>query len=202
MAQFADIEGEADRFEQAAWERGSSALSSGEGDLGDVAEWAQDEAVAHFMMLSDLRKQVVLASLAGMFHQWDKDLREFIDMELHHDIKSDWIDDNVWPASTAKIFELIEQFGWKVTGCRFHGLIEACGLIVNVYKHGKGRSLKLLHSKYPQYLSRFGFESLFGKTFVDHRWVNVTDQQFEKFAEAFDDFWSQMPERSYYAGPN
>jgi hypothetical protein len=203
ISQFDDIEGEADRYEEEAWERALQAPSWGNDDLSDAAEWARDEAIGHYMMLNDLRKQVLLSSIAGLFHQWDKELREFIDMELRHNIKREWIDKNVWKATTFQIFELIEEFDWKPTSLPFFPFIDACNLVVNVYKHGKGPALDRLHKTFPQYLSRMARESMFGKSFIDHRWVEVTTAHFDEFAQAFDDFWTQMPERCYLvAGSN
>lgn len=199
LSQFADIEAEAERFEEEAWEQAMQSPSFGDDDLSAAAEWARDEGIGHYMMLDDLRKQVFLGGIAGMFHQWDKDLREFIDLELLHYIEAEWIDKNVWRASTADIFDMLEQFDWKVRSRPFYPIMDACGLIVNVHKHGKGPSLDRLAKEYPEYLSRTGRDLRFGRMFLDHRWLEASSNHFDLFAQAIESFWTEMPERSYFA---
>ena len=198
LNQFTDIEGEADRYEEKAWEAAQSIpCYDGEIDMGDLAESVRDDAISHYVLLDEMRKQVLLSMIAGLFHQWDKELREFIDMEFMHYTTSEWIEKHIWRATTAQIFEILEEFDWKVTEQPFYKLIDACNLIVNVYKHGKGASLKRLHDNYPKYLTREGWESWTGKVYLDHRWLNVSHEDFDKFADAIKSFWRGMPEQLY-----
>jgi hypothetical protein len=202
LAQFIDIEGEADRYEEEVWTALKTMPSYGEHELSDLAESARDEAIGHYMQLTELRKQVLLGSIAGMFHQWDKDLRDFLDKELSHNVSREWIDKNLWPAKTTDIFDIFSQFGWDVRSHHFYALINACNIIVNVYKHGKGSSLKLLHQAYPKYLpdplGAHGRRSWGGDLFLDYEWLRVSNDDFEEFAKAIEDFWKEMPERSYF----
>lgn len=197
LAQFNDLKAEADNYGKAAYERIGARYGYGDVDEADVAEAAYDEVIAHYQALTDLRKQVLLGGLAGMFHQWDKTLREHLERELIHYFDREKIEKEVWKVPTADLLDLFEEFGWVVKGLSLYSKIDALQLVVNVYKHGKGRSLTELHSKYPEHVvdplaahMPKGFE-----LGLDHEWLTVTDAHFDEFAAAITDFWTAMPER-------
>jgi hypothetical protein len=203
LNQFNDIEAEAERYQEEAWQAAIQAPYHGdEPDMGDIAQGVTDAAAGHYMLLDDMRKQVRLSTTAAMFHQWDKELREYLDNELRHYLERAWINKHIWNGKTVDIFDLFEQFGWKVTHLPFYKLIDACNLVVNVYKHGKGNALTRLHKDYPQYMSKVGIRSWTGTLFLDHRWLEVTDSDFDDFAGAFEAFWREMPDRLVYDFPD
>ncbi|MFT9447659.1 MAG: hypothetical protein ABF574_00030 [Gluconobacter japonicus] len=199
LSQFDNIEGQADRHTEEAYERMSQALGYGEIDMADLAEAAYDKGSAHYQTLTDLRKQMLLGGLAGMFHQWDKTVREHLERELRHDFDGDTIEKEIWKASVTDIMKVFEQFGWPVKTLPCYAKIDAMQLIVNVYKHGKGRSLNQLVERYGEYVCDpirqwMPKDTTFG---LDHEWLIVTDGQLEQFADAIRDFWREMPERLY-----
>lgn len=203
LRQFDDLEAEADKHGQATHERIGARFGYGNVDEADVAEAAYDELIAHFLALTDLRKQVLLGGLAGMFHQWDKTLREHLERELAHYFDRAKIEKEVWRVPTAELMDVFEQFGWAVKSLPLYAKIDALQLVVNVYKHGKGRSLTELHSKYPEHVvdpiaahMPKGFE-----VGLDHEWLTVTDKHFDQFAYAIAEFWSAMPERVFLELP-
>ncbi|MBL0923222.1 MAG: hypothetical protein IBJ12_01995 [Sphingomonadaceae bacterium] len=202
LNQFDDIEGEADRYQDEAWQSAMSAPYYGdEPDIGSIAQAVTDDAAGHYMLLDDMRKQVRLSTVAAMFHQWDKELRDYLENELRHYFNGGWIKKHIWNGKTIDLFDLFEQFGWTVRSQPFYPLIDACNLIVNVYKHGKGAALTRLHNDYPHYLSKLGMKSWTAKHFLDHKWLEITDADFDNFAQAFEAFWRAMPERLVYHLP-
>lgn len=200
LGQFDDIEGEAEIVEAGVWTAQQERPYHPDIDESDIAEWAQDAGLAHYFQLTELKKQVLLGSIAGMFHQWDKELRQFMEKELHHYYNNDAITKKLWPAKTVDLFDLLKQFGWDAAACDFYPHIDACNLIVNVYKHGKGSSLTQLNAKYPKYLPDpvpSGGAFWRGADFLDYSWLAVDNEGFDLFAKAFDGFWTAMPERLY-----
>lgn len=158
LNQFDDIEGEVDRYQEASWQAAMRApYYDDDPDMGRIAEAVTDDAAGHYMLLDDMRKQVRLSTTAAMFHQWDKELREYLENELRHYLDRGWIKKHIWNGRTVDLFDLFEQFGWSVKAKPFYALIDACNLIVNVYEHGKGAALTRLHNDYPQFLSKLGF---------------------------------------------
>lgn len=199
LSQFDDLEGQADRFMNETYERLGRAPGYGDVDMADITEAAHDEGIAHYQALSDLRKQVLLGGLAGMFHQWDKTVREYLEQELRHDFDGERIEKEIWKATFADLLDVFVQFGWPVKTLPCYATLDALQLVVNVYKHGKGRSLTQLAANYGEYvvdpLREWMPKGI--EMGLDHEWLTVTDAQFVAFADAIRAFWTEMPERLY-----
>lgn len=150
FAQFQDIEAEAETYGNEIYDA-MGRYASKYDDPAMYAEAAHDATVDHLIMLSDLHNQVVLGALAGIYHQWDKDLREFIARELRHTTTDETIK-SIWKANAGEVFDLLKDFGWDCRNTAFFPALDASRLIVNVYKHGNGKTLGDLSKKYPNYL--------------------------------------------------
>ena len=78
--------------------------------------------------------------------------------------------------------------------------LDALQLVVDVYKHGKGRNLSELNARYPQHvvdpIKAAGYEAR--RTMLDHEWLTVTNHQFSALLAAIGDVWTAVPERLYY----
>lgn len=200
FAQFRDISEEAERYAEAEYERLGSMPGDGDSDLGALADQANDRAQSFYGLLSDLRKQLLLGALAGLYHQWEKDLRDFIERELVHNIKPEEATKVAWDPNIGNVFDALKEFGWDCRLQPFFAKIEACRLVVNVYKHGKGRSLDELALKHPEYLDRgFPKEALpaFVMDNLDYEYLAISETQFNEIAVALRDFWVEFPERMY-----
>jgi hypothetical protein len=199
IAQFSDIEGEAERFGEAEYERLGDMPGDEYGDMAVIAEMAAERAHSLYGLLSDLKEQMFLGAVAGMYHQWDKDLRHFIERELRHNYEKGSVEKIVWDASVGSVFKVLREFGWDVTSSNFFTLIDACRLTVNVYKHGNGQSLRDLAKRYPQYLN---IPSIGGERmgdFLKHEWLSVSAAQFDDIANGLRAFWVAFPERLFLA---
>jgi len=148
--QFQDIDGEADKYIEEEYHRIGSRLHSDD-DGGEAADAARDAGYGYHGLLTDLHQQMILASLASMYHQWDKGLRDFLEHELQQSFTRKVATDAAWNEYDAP--GILHQFGWDYRQEGFFQEIDACRLIVNVYKHGKGRSLDDLLDRYPNYLT-------------------------------------------------
>jgi hypothetical protein len=137
FAQFQDLEGEAERYSDAEYDRLGSLPGDENSDMGAIAEAAIDRGQEFYSLLSDLKKQMLLGALAGLYHQWDKDLRDFVERELSHYFKSEAVMKIAWDPNVGNVFDVLKQFGWDCRVAPFFAKINACRLIVNVYKHGR-----------------------------------------------------------------
>lgn len=201
LSQFSNIEEEAKSIAEAEYERlGSHPASEDDhGEMAAYAEQAWDTGTSLYMLLDDLRIQTWLGALAGMYHQWDKDLRDFLEDELAHAYKRAEVKEHVWgKADIGKIYDLIEQFGWPVRQRPWFPTLDACRLVVNVYKHGKGASLEQLAKKYPDYLKP-PYQGILpdGMFEPNHEHLGITEEQFSGFDKAIENFWLEFPERLY-----
>lgn len=204
LSQFSDLKGDADRYLAQTMHEMSARPSAGPGDDSHIPEIAYNASIDYYSHLSDLKKQVLLSSLAGMYHQWDKDFRDHLNKELSHYTDENKIEKYVWRPASIEVLEILTDFGWDVKTEPFFDAIGACHLIVNVYKHGKGPALKSLYAQYPQYLPDHINIGLLqgGEEFIDYQWLHVSDEDFEKFADAIHNFWQTMPERLFYKIPD
>lgn len=200
LGNFQNMEEEADLVAEQVYERIGSMLSYGESDMAAAADAAFDHASEFYMMLCDLKKQTTLGALASLFHQWEKDLRGFMERELSRSyVKAD-VDRFCWQPNIGNLFDCLEEFGWSLRQASWFPQINACRLIVNVYKHGKGRSLEDLAQNYPQYLKssldHLGVGSL-QRSSLDHENLAISEVEFGQIADALRQFWVCFPERLY-----
>lgn len=85
--------------------------------------------------------------------------------------------------------KLLNKFRWDISIKNYFKELDACRLVVNVYKHGEGQSFEDLKKKYPQYVGNS--TELYRITDV-----KVNDQQIEAFSSAIVDFWKDIPSES------
>lgn len=200
FAQFYNLETDADKYAEAEYARLGSLQGDQNSDMSEIADIARERSYDYFSMLSDLKLQMLLGGLAGLYHQWDKDLRDFIERELTNYSEKGAVEKLVWKSPVEGVFDVLREFGWDLSACDFFPKIDACRLIVNVYKHGKGVSLNALEERYPEYIdtpfSRAEVPHFFDGH-LSHEWLSVTDSQVDEIAAAFSSFWKQFPERLY-----
>jgi len=195
---FQNIEEEAETYANETYDR-MGRYASEYDDPALYAEAAHDAAIDHMWMLGELHKQVILGALAGMYHQWDKELRDFITRELRYTTTEE-TERTIWKVNSNELFDLLKDFRWDCRTEVFYPALDASRLIVNVYKHGNGKALEDLARKYPAYL--FGYKpAVEGYTSrLDHEMLTVSEDQFEELAVNVRLFWEAFPERNYYRG--
>lgn len=196
---FDNMEAEADRVSEEVYERIGAMWSDDSGDMSVAAETAIEHGVDFYMMLSDLKNQTTLSALASLFHQWEKDFRTFLEKELSRYFERKQIAKLCWQPNIGKLFHVLEECGWRLRELQWFQHVRACRLIVNVYKHGKGRSLDELARNHPQYLK--GPHSDLGLTpwltTPDHEDLLLTENEFDQIANALRQFWVDFPERLF-----
>lgn len=199
LTQFGDLEGDADRFMASEFDRLRRTYDDGTRDEADAADAATAQGEGFYSLLSDLREAMVLGGLAGLYHQWEKDLRDFLERELLHYVDRDAAIKEAWSGDIGKVFKLLKEFAWDVRGEPFFAEADACRVIVNVYKHGKGNSLTELAEKYPEFLAKpfVSPRPWRAEEFLDHEWLQVTAEQFDRLAASLRAFWVAFPERSF-----
>ncbi|MBK1625510.1 hypothetical protein [Afifella marina] len=196
LSRFENIEADADRAANAWLEEGGRWFNPDD-DPGRYYEVANDVGIQHYQMLCDMREQTRLSVVAGMYHQWDKQLRDWLVREIQHWHRGDCVPAKVWGGDFIRIVDLLESFGWPVRRADYFKSLDACRLVVNVYKHGEGPSLQDLKRRYPEYLhDPFGGEgsSLSNVALRDHTALRVDDHQFQGFDGAIRAFWGDVPE--------
>ena len=194
LSQFDNLEGEIEEIAQDIYNKSGKNFDPDYDDPADLVEPAYEAANDHLIMLYEMRDQTLFSIIAGMFHQFDKSLREWIERESRL-----WAGDIVnrlfWGKDIGKLYKLFESLGWSVTQEPFFKKLDACRLIVNVYKHGKGGSLTELRRDYPEYFFDFKDPNFNINDWYDHSSINVTDQDFEIMSDAIVAFWEALPKK-------
>lgn len=197
LSQFDDMEAEADKAAEDWLVRSKGRFDPDRHDPGDFHEAANDAGIEFYGLLSDMRDQTRLSVVAGMFHEWDKQLRDWLVREIGHWHHGDTAGMKVWSANFADIGKLLESLGWNLCNADYVRTLDACRLVVNVYKHGEGSSLDDLRQKFPEYLddpfkgSGGTFSSV---THRDYTHLMVSEEQFQAFSDAIVAFWRAVPE--------
>ncbi len=200
LSQFGDIEAEADRAAEEWLERNGPRFDPDRHDEGDFYEAANDAGIEFYSLLTGMRDQTRLSVVAGIFHEWDKQLRAWLVQEMRHWHRGDQAVAKVWSADFTQIADLLECLGWAIRGFSFFPALDACRLVVNVHKHGEGRSLDELRQRFPEYLddpfrgAGGGFSDVKHR---DHTHLKVSETQFQAFAGAIEAFWEAVPENIY-----
>lgn len=193
LSQFNDISREADEAEEQHYEKLGQFFDPDRDDPADSCEAAYQEGISHYLALDDMRNTVALALTAGMFHQFDKALREKMSREFRY-----WqpaaIDPLIWNIDFPDLVELLEWTGIKIKAEPFYEKIEACQLLVNVYKHGKGRSHTELAVKYPQFYPQHTSGTGGRYNLPRPEQLKVSEAQFADIADAIKEFWLNIPE--------
>lgn len=205
LSQFEDIQAEADKAAEDWLERNKGSFDPDRHDPGDFYEAANDAGIEFYGLLSDMRNQTRLSVVAGMFHEWDKQLRDWMVREIQHWHHGDTTSLKVWSANFVQIAELWESLGWQIRSRDYFQMLDACRLVVNVYKHGAGKSLEELRQKYPEYLDDTigGSGAAFsGVEYCDHTHLKVSDDQFQAFSNAIVMFWKAVPENIFKSKVN
>lgn len=199
LSQFEDISADADKAADKWLKRNSHRFDPDRHDPSDFDEAAYDHSIEFYGLLTDMRDQTRLSVVAGMFHEWDKQLRDWLVREVGHWHHGDNTRQKVWSADFAQIADLLESFGWKLRSASYFRTLDACRLVVNVYKHGEGRSLEELKQNYSEHLGDpFGGAGAFSDVkYRDHTHLKVTDDQFQAFSDAILAFWRDVPENVF-----
>lgn len=161
-------------------------------------EKAHDVGCSFYEMLSDMEERTRLSVLAGMFHEWDKQLRDWLSREVNHWHRGANLTSSIWKTQFLQILDLLESFGWDIKNSTFYPKLDACRLVVNVFKHGNGGAFDVLKSNYPQYLES-GISTVNPFTggqqdYRDYSYLKVTDADIKEMSDAIIEFWKNVPE--------
>jgi hypothetical protein len=197
LSQFEDISGEADKFADEWLEKQSEQFIPDWHDPAAFEEQAWDESVTFYGLLENMRNTTRLSIIAGMYHEWDKQLRDWLVAEFIKSFPNNAVRSAIWKANSNQLFDLLESAGWSVRTKKYYSRIDALRLVINVYKHGLGGSFDDLRKTYPEYLKDALQEVVseeFRARYLDHTHLKVEQEHVEEFSLAIIEFWESVPE--------
>ncbi len=156
----------------------------------DLVEWD------FYNMLMNIEKQVTISLSTAMFHQFEKNIRQFL-----YDQSSDWYvekpkNSKVWSLKMEDIVVFLKKIS---NNCEFEFYCEKIlemHIFTNVFKHGDGKSLELLKEKFPHYL--VAENHLMGDEdcpidYANHENLKISEDQFSLFSHYISKFWLWFP---------
>ncbi len=192
LSQFENIESEVDSARERWLENNKNRFDPERHDAGDFYERANDAGIEFYQLLSDMRDQTWLSVVAGMYHEWDKQLRKWISDEVRHWHRGENVNSRIWMVTFGDIVDLLESFGWGIRSTYYFQDLMACNLIVNVYKHGDGAAFKNLKASFSEYLP--AIDPLWdGIEYRDYSYLKVDECQLERLSQAILGFWEDAP---------
>ncbi|MBO4168849.1 hypothetical protein [Cereibacter azotoformans] len=206
MSQFLeqDIRAEADREGERFLEENEKNFNPDVHDGSEFFEGAEDACADRYQLLVEMRDSVRLGIISGFFHDWEKNLRQWLVDEVR---RYPWRTGEstrraIWTtnlcAKNGGLFDLLESFGWQLKIAPYFPNLDACRLVVNVYKHGDGSSLDSLSKSYPKFLKHplDGLCDWLGETW-SYEHLSITDENIDEFSDAVQEFWKDVPENVF-----
>lgn len=197
LSHFDNIDADARRSADEWLEQNGKHFDPDRHDPSSFYETADDVGIEFSRLLSDMREQTRLGVVAGMFHEWDKQLRNWLVREIQHWHRGKSAISKIWSANFGQIAELLESLDWKVRSTQYFRTLDVCRIVVNVYKHGEGNSFNELRAHFSEYLDvPFNGSGVphWGIKYCDHTNLKITEAQFQAFSEAILSFWRDVPE--------
>lgn len=164
-------------------------------DYHDGSEF-YEEAFEQLQALYELGGQVRLSIVAGMYHEWEKQIKKWLTAEIKHWHTGENVPQAIWKANFGKIMEVLEQLGWDVKAEAYYSKLHECRLVTNVYKHGDGRAFGHLKNDYPEYFP-LNSNNYYFSNYTDFADLTVNNTQLDAFSSAIVSFWENIPENIY-----
>lgn len=201
--QFSDaakLEREADEYSQAWLEKAGQHFDPDRHDAGSFYEQAYDEGIQHYQALDELGNSARLALISGMYHLWEKSLREWMTSNdcIGYIQQGENLPKAIWKSNFADALEVFECVNLFQQGCVIRESLDDCRMVVNTYKHGAGPSETDLKAKRPELFDQYGWRATSSASsfadLADYTDLYVADGNIDEFADAIEKFWNAIPE--------
>lgn len=174
--------------------------------FSSFSDEARELAMREFELLVEMKKQVKLSIVAGMYFRWEKALKDWLVIEFTKTQCLKQKKKAIYKATSSQLIKLFEMNGWDTKEERFSDSFYAMLLIVNVFKHGNGASLLQLKKDFPNFVKDpiRKFEGpivdliLSGEEYVDHSFLDINEKNIDDFATSISEFWEAIPEKIFY----
>lgn len=163
-------------------------------DYHDASDF-YEEAFEQLHALYELGSRIRLSVVAGMYHEWEKQLKKWLVNEIKRWHTGENVSQAIWKTNFDQIMAMLMQLGWDVKTEACYGKLNECRLVTNVYKHGDGWALDSLRGNYSEYFSASA--NRYSLSYVDSADLTVNNMQLDFFSNAIVSFWENIPESIY-----
>lgn len=189
---FDNMEEDAQRAADAYWNERMAQPAYNDGpDEGDIAEWAEGRGVEAYMDLAFVRDQLIGLGIAGLYHLWERLLKEFFVHE-HSIVHSGVAPQRIRRWDFPTLQQHLNDCGYDIEAKVFFHHLNRTRLIANTVKHGDGSSCRDLIAEAPELFR----EPIMGSPrFADLELVPI---HFDESADAIKAYWEDTPEWLHY----
>ncbi len=195
LSQFSNIEEEAEKYRDEWQDKAGQNFDPDRHILADFYEQADDEGGEFYLMLKEMHNRTRMSVIAGMFHEWDKQLRSWLANEIRPWNDSNWVKKAVWKANFDNIIDLLEGVGCVIKPKEYYLSLDRCRLVVNAYKHGDGGAFDTLKQKHPEFIDNLGYSDNRYIEDVDYTYLRAEAKHITEFSTAIIEFWRGIPHR-------
>ena len=196
----AAIESEANKVSEDSWADRGKNFNPDYHDESYGLEEAENDGMWRYELLVDLRKSMRLSIIATFYHEWEKQLRDWLVREMQHWHRGENASRAIWTTPISDILNLLKELGIDVRKQGYFQSLDSCRLVTNVFKHGDGQSLDELKKKHSDFIiskTNRIFAKTFGLDTLDHTNLNVSDADMVAFSNAILEFWKSIPENVF-----
>ncbi len=195
LSQFPNIEEEAEKYANEKFKEAKQQADPEKFDVAQATEWATDEGGDHYIILDDIAKMTQLSVIAGMYHEWDKQLRDWMTREILNWHTGPEVRRVVWNVNFKNIINFLEACGWSIRTKDYYQSLDKCHFVVNVYKHGDGDSFEKIRKTYPEFIeSTLNDEHRHLELkYSDYTTLVINEEHINEFSNAIIAFWKDVP---------
>lgn len=196
MPTFDSIDKEADRASQEYWDKAMSepAYDYEYRDAGDFADDAISAGIEVYENLTFVREQLIQLSIAGLYHLWERTLKQFIIKELKNYQYEDSVYEKIEKENFDSLIKTLKQFDYDLEKKPYHKKMRELLLVANVVKHGTGKAFKDLIKAAPHLFEKPKFDVEREPRLDD---LKLSPKDFMVYSYAIKEFWMLLPERMY-----
>lgn len=192
LGAFQEIDSELIEFEK-SWVENNRPNFKGESEevFAYATELATEDRLENLKLL---KKQTIMSIIAGMYHKWEIQLRDWLIENVARE--EEVYKKLIWKENISFVFDFISAYGWEVKKEDFYKELNICRLLVNVYKHGNGESFdELLRNDYT-YVDKNDNVPLSkdDKNYWHYSDLEISAEHIDLFSNTINKFWSNFPE--------
>jgi len=188
-----EMQAAADRHAEEWLAKTASSFDPDRDDPASAYEDAHDRSIVFYQSLSELQSTTRLSIIAGMYHEWEKQLRHHVAREFSHFLRGDHTQQAIWKVPITDLFDFFECWRWPVKAKSYASALNKCRLVINVYKHGAGPSFDELKREAPEFLRTTNGLPSYAFLEPDYTDLEVSDGDLDQFSSAIEEFWRDMP---------
>lgn len=201
---FDNIDQEAEEVAKDAYNKMMMSVGYENCDPSDYADDAWQFGINYYENVALMRYNTKLMWISTMYQFWEQQVRKFLYKEMTrnghkaYDKKQKEIEYKNFCTNIGKIKEFFLKFNVDVTILSCWDKVNELRILANVIKHGKGNASEELLKIRPDIFDSSYFSTnlldLYQTTLNDMV-INISNQDFETYANALIDFWGELPDR-------